>query len=73
MRYLAKVYISDVMDQIVVSGYVLDADPITDPDHEPVEFTYQTATPVTSDPLEWLQQGLYRWIADMRTPSRVEA
>ena len=32
MRYIAKIHVLDVMDKVVVSGYVYDADPISDPD-----------------------------------------
>lgn len=71
MRYIGKVYISEVMDQTVVSGYVVDADPMTDPDHMPVEFTYQTTTPSDPEPLNWLTQSLY--LALVHERSRLQA
>jgi len=58
MRYIAKVYVSDVMDQVVVSGYVVDADPLSDPDHQAVDFTYQGRGAGISEPLLWLQRAL---------------
>lgn len=59
MRYVAKIHVLDVLDQVVVSGYVYDADPITDPDHEPREFTYEVPGRGLDDPITWLQWHLY--------------
>jgi hypothetical protein len=69
MRYIAKVHVLDVLDQVVISGYVYDADPITDPDHEPLEFTYQVPGTGLSEPLPWLLNSLYRaLVAEQRPP-----
>lgn len=60
MRYIAKIHVLDVMDKVVVSGYVYDADPITDPDHEVHEFTYEAPGTGLDEPLPWLLNSLYR-------------
>lgn len=70
MRYIAKVHVLDVMDQIVVSGYVYDADPLTDPDHEPTEFTYSVPGRGVSEPLSWLMTSLYAALMQAATPAR---
>jgi hypothetical protein len=59
MRYIAKIHVLDVLDHVVVSGYVYDADPLSDPDHEPLEFTYESAGKGLDDRLVWLQWHLY--------------
>ena len=60
MRFVAKIHVLDVMDRVVVSGYVYDADPLTDPDHEPLEFTYDAPGVGVDDKLAWLLNSLYR-------------
>jgi len=72
MRYMGKIYVSDVMDQIVVSGYVFDTDEWTNPDHETSEFTWQIPGVGRSDALEWLSDALSRAVLNVTTapPSR---
>lgn len=60
MRYVAKIHVLDVLDQVVVSGYVYDADPLTDPDHEVTEFSLQAPGTGIDDPMAWLLNSLYR-------------
>jgi hypothetical protein len=60
MRYIAKIHVLDVMEKVVVSGYVYDADPLSDPDHEVIEFTYEAQGTGISEPLPWLLNSLYR-------------
>lgn len=62
MRFIAKVHVLDVMDQVVVSGYVFDADDVSDPDHTVVEFTYQVPGTGQDDPITWLELALSRAI-----------
>lgn len=69
MRYVAKIHVLDVMDEVVVSGYVYDADPLTDPDHEVLDFTYAAPGTGVSDPLAWLLNSLYRCLVTQATPS----
>jgi len=70
MRYIAKVHVLDVMDSVVVSGYVYDADDLTDPDHEVTEFTYQVPGTGLSEPLPWLLNSLYRaFVSTQTSPS----
>lgn len=58
MRYVAKIHVLDVLDQIVISGYVLDADDWSNPDHETTEFVYQEPGRGDSDPHGWLERAL---------------
>lgn len=70
MRYVAKVHVLDVLDQIVVSGYVYDADgPVRDGE-PPLEFTYQVPGIGADEPLAWLLNGLYRALIDSAAPAR---
>jgi hypothetical protein len=70
MRYVAKIHVLDVMDQVVVSGYVVDSDHWTDPDHEVHEFTYSVMGLGLSDPYAWLLNALYRALVSEETPAR---
>lgn len=72
MRYTAKIYVSDVMDQVVVSGYVVDCDPYSDPDHQAVDFTYQGQGFGDSDPLQWLSRALRNAAPLMSTPPQTQ-
>lgn len=66
MRYVAKIHVLDVLEEIVVSGYVFDADPLTDPDHDVTEFAYTVAGKGVSDPMDWLFTALYQALAFQR-------
>lgn len=68
MRYIAKVHILDVMDSVVVSGYVFDADDLTDPDHEVHEFSYSAPGVGIDDPLAWMLNSLYRCLVAQQRP-----
>lgn len=70
MRYVAKIHVLDVLDQVVVSGYVYDADPLTDPDHEPLEFTFSAPGVGLDEPLPWLLNSLYRCLVAEQSPGR---
>lgn len=70
MRYVAKIYVLDIMDQVAVSGYVYDADPLTDPDHTPLEFTYTGVGKGLDDPVSWLVWHVYEALQDMTRPQR---
>lgn len=70
MRYIAKVHVLDVMDQVVISGYVVDADPLTDPDHEAWEFSYQVPSLGLDEPAAWLLNALYRAIVSEQETAR---
>jgi len=72
MRFHTKVYVSDVMDHVVVSGYVLDTDPMTNPDHDVWEFAYDVPSYGLDDPQSWLAVALNAAATLMSTPpSRV--
>ena len=60
MRYVAKIHVLDVMDTVVVSGYVVDCDEMTDPDHEPWEFACTLDGLGHDDPMKWLEDALNR-------------
>lgn len=68
MRFIAKIHVLDVMDTVVVSGYVFDADPLTDPDHEATEFACTLDGLGLDDPSEWLDDALKRAFQIMDTP-----
>lgn len=70
MRYVAKIHVLDVLDQVVVSGYVYDADPLTDPDHTPTEFTYSAPGTGVDEPLPWLLNSVYRVLVAEQRPSQ---
>jgi len=60
MRFVAKVYVMDVMDSVVVSGYVFDAEDQAPDDHQPTEFAFTVPGTGLSDPYAWLLNSLYR-------------
>ena len=72
MRYVAKIHVLDVMDEIVISGYVVDADTHSNPDHESWEFSYQVTSFGLDDPAEWLLTALGRMLLDSRDPHVVK-
>jgi len=65
MRYVAKIHVLDVMDKIVVSGYVYDAGNDPSADHETTDFAYECLSYGHSEPLEWLTGALYAALIDM--------
>lgn len=65
MRYVAKIHVLDVMDKIVVSGYVYDADPLSDPDHNVVDFAYDVLSYGRDDAMDWLTSALYSALVEM--------
>lgn len=73
MRYVAKLHVLDVMDTVVVSGYVFDADPGTDPDHDVSEFAYTLTGRGVSEPLEWLRINLQLALHEMSTAPRASS
>ena len=70
MRYVAKIHVLDVLDQVVVSGYVYDADPESDPDHVALDFTYSAPGTGVNEPLPWLLNSLYRCLVAEQRPGR---
>jgi hypothetical protein len=68
MRYVAKIHILDVMDSVVVSGYVFDADDYSNPDHDTVEFAFSVNGVGVSDPYAWLLNSLYRALVKEQSP-----
>lgn len=69
MRYVAKIHVMDVMEDVVVSGYVFDADPLTDPDHIPVEFSFTSKGKGLDNPVQWLVWHVYEALQMQLTPS----
>jgi hypothetical protein len=70
MRYVCKIHVLDVMDSVIVSGYVhgysdLGGDPPTTD-----EFSYATPGVGLSDPYEWLTKALYQAILQMTQDGR---
>jgi hypothetical protein len=69
MRYVAKVYVLDWMDQVIVSGYVFDQDAMTNPDHEKWEFVSQIPGTGLNGEAEWLLNSLYRALVAEQRPA----
>lgn len=69
MRYVAKIHVMDVLDQVIVSGYVFDADPLSSPDHEPTEFAFQAPGRGLDDPVSWLQWHVYEALMNSKPPA----
>jgi hypothetical protein len=65
MRYVGKLHVLDVMDQIVVSGYVFDADPLSNPDHEMSEFSQTLPSYGDCEPDRWLKRALVGYLQQM--------
>jgi len=72
MRYVAKIHVLDILDQVVVSGYVFDADPKSSPDHEALEFSFTGSGRGLDDPVSWLVWHVYEALQAQTGPSRVE-
>ena len=71
MRFVAKIHVLDVMDQVIVSGYVVDCDDTTDPDHQAVEFSYEVPSYGRDRHLDWLTSALARrWDIVVRDAER---
>lgn len=69
MRYVAKIHVLDVLDQVVVSGYCYDASG-QDPDGHPSwEFTYGHRGIGLDDDHEWLIWALYQTLLQMAEPA----
>jgi hypothetical protein len=62
MRYVAKIYVMDVMDQVVVSGYVHAAEDLTDEPPDCCEFTWTVPGRGVVNPLRWLEDAIARSI-----------
>jgi hypothetical protein len=60
MRYVAKIHVLDVMEGVVISGYVIDADSLSNPDHEQWDFACTIDGLGLSDPMDWLMDALGR-------------
>jgi hypothetical protein len=68
MRYVAKIHVMDVLEDVVVSGYVFDADPMTSPDHEPTEFAFTSRGKGLDDPVSWLVWHVYEALQAQNSP-----
>lgn len=70
MRYVSKIYILDWLDEIIVSGYVFDQDPLTNPEHEKWEFSAQIKGVGMDGEANWLLNSLYRALVAEQRPAR---
>jgi hypothetical protein len=59
MRYVCKIHVLDVMDHIVVSGYVHGYDGLSAEPPTQDEFSYSVPGVGLSDAYEWLTKALY--------------
>ena len=66
MRYVAKIHVVDVMDTVVVSGYIHEHDSLDGWAPDLHEFSYSVPGVGLSDPYEWLDKALQDAIACMR-------
>lgn len=66
MRYVAKIHVVDVMETVVVSGYIHEHDSIDGWAPDLYEFSYAIPGVGLSDPYEWLDKALQDAIACMR-------
>lgn len=60
MRYVSKIHVLDVMDQIVVSGYVHASEGLDGWSPDVWEFSWQCPGVGLCEPEEWLQDALKR-------------
>lgn len=60
MRFIAKLHVLDVLDQVVVSGYVHEYPDWPCDTPEVTEFTFSTPGVGLSEPYAWLLNSLYR-------------
>jgi hypothetical protein len=70
MRYVAKIHVLDVLDQVVISGYVHAYDDYDGEGPEVHEFTYQVPGRGLTEPLEWLHVHCYQAFQEALTPVR---
>lgn len=68
MRYTAKIYVMDVMDQIVVSGYVHASDDFRAEPPDMYEFTWQIPGVGLSEEPDWLRDSLTRALEQATPP-----
>lgn len=66
MRYVAKMHVLDILDTVVVSGYVHAHDSLDGWSPDVWEFSYVTPGYGENDPLDWLSRALYSMLAQMR-------
>lgn len=66
MRYVAKLHVLDVLDTVVVSGYVHAHDSLDGWSPDVWEFSYVTPSYGENDPLDWLSRALHSMLAQMR-------
>lgn len=68
-RMVAKLHVLDVLDQVVVSGYVYDAQgPVSDGE-APIEVAVTLPSRGVDEPLTWLLVALSSAIAEMTKPA----
>ncbi len=70
MRYVCKIHVLDVLDSVVVSGYVHAHDSLTGWAPDTYEFSYSTPGVGLDDPYEWLTKALYQAILQMTQDGR---
>ena len=66
MRYVAKIHVLDILDTVVVSGYVHEHDSMNGWSPDVWEFSYVTPSYGLNDPLDWLVQALRSAITQAR-------
>jgi hypothetical protein len=70
MRYVCKIHVLDIMDNIVISGYVHGYDGLSAEPPTSDEFSYSVPGVGLSDPYEWLTKALYDAVLQMTQDGR---
>jgi hypothetical protein len=70
MRYIGKVYVMDVLDHVVVSGYVIAAELDNEEPEETYEFSETYAGRGDNVAEEWLAHALHQHLLNRNHPPR---
>jgi hypothetical protein len=70
MRYVAKIHVLDVMESVVVSGYVHAYEDYDGEGPEVHEFAYEVPGRGLDDPYTWLRVHLYEALQTGTNPAR---
>jgi hypothetical protein len=70
MRYVAKIHVLDVMESIVVSGYVHAYEDYDGQGPEVHEFAYEVPGRGLSDPYVWLRVALHEAFQTPLSPAK---
>ena len=72
MRFVAKIHVLDVLDQVVVSGYVHEFDSYDGEGVDVHEFSWSVPGVGLDDAYAWLLNSLYRALVNEQRPREGE-